>query len=502
MEELRSETVPALSRVPGRRSRLYVFSIVALTVFLVCAGTWPLKVKEFRSASAIQLKVDRSLAANESELKSNLMAALNKLTTDRAIDEAIQTIGRHSSIRSPWLSAVDREQLRERLSVKVLKSSSPLDLRLAVEFRGHGSPDETQLVNHIATNLVTEFSRETLQAEAIQYQDDLRQRLVKLIRDVDSDHQVSIEEINETLAEIDQQLELAKNLCATESIAVRTKLNSQEPPRSELVVQRIFELKREQQKLINEESLNEFHPRMTAIRTELEKLQAELEAFDQQAIQHDEEGTRSSIRNRFTMVSNRRETTDVDLSGFQNIKDQLEKVDTSETANLVGLLSQSLKHSDSQHRQILQKLNESENKNLAANSKVSLHDIRLANVSKPIGGVPTLSQMFWLLVSSLMVGAAVTAVFRPSASSLPFSSTRQITEQTGLPVIGTVPAREEARRPNRSLLQNTIFGVVGICELALILFAVVLVCSAIMKTGFLGSLVENPFHAAAKLFGG
>ena len=80
----------APTRVKGRRSRFYVFSIVALTVFLACAVIWPMRVQQFQSSSAVQLKIDKKLAIDKQKVKSSLVAALTRMTTDEEIENAFE----------------------------------------------------------------------------------------------------------------------------------------------------------------------------------------------------------------------------------------------------------------------------------------------------------------------------------------------------------------------------------------------------------------------------
>ena len=484
---------------PARRSRFYVFSIVALTVFLLCAVVWPLRVQEFRSSSALQMKLDRSLAVDEQKVKSSLVAALSNMTSEDGIETALQTVGKNTSLRSQYLTSPDRESIKDRLSVRIIKSNSPLDVRVAVEFTGDGTPDETEFVNHLTTKLVSEFSRETVRITAAQRQSELKQQLAQIVNDLNPNYQVSLRDLKGRLQEIEKSIESAKALCATETVQAQTKIHESNP--TQTIMSRIGELKRERQKLINEQNYSEFHPRITEIRTELEELQTELANFDRGSIQSQE--NHSSIKNRFTVVSSQKKSTTIDSSGFTRVHDRLNDIDVEQAMRDIEVLKSSLKFSDKQQQRAIAKIDSLSGLNADESSQVTLNDIFLAKNSKPIGGVPGLSQILLLFVSSLLMAAAITAVFKPARAFQVFESTDQVTEQTGLPVIGTVPGQEEvAQKPAEPLAQKAIHGVVRLCEFFLILTALVLVASSVMKTGFFASLIENPFHAAAKLFGG
>ena len=102
LERMEANTNPNVKpqRIRGKRSRLYVFGITALTVFLAVAVVWPLRVSEFKSTAAIQLNVHKNIAFSDAHVKGGLMKSVARLLSDDGLDEAIQTIGTSTSIQS------------------------------------------------------------------------------------------------------------------------------------------------------------------------------------------------------------------------------------------------------------------------------------------------------------------------------------------------------------------------------------------------------------------
>jgi len=179
----------------------------------------------------------------------------------------------------------------------------------------------------------------------------------------------------------------------------------------------------------------------------------------------------------------------------------LKTLDVDETLLTVERLAQSLETANAREKEILKKIDSLDGIKDDESAPVILTDLRLASSSHPVGGVPSLGQLFLLVVSSLMMAAAITAVFNPATSYQPFASNDQITERTGLPVVATLQSANKKKNTTLAPLgQRLLLLFVRGCEVFLVIAALLLVFSIMLKSGFLPTMIENPFHAAAKMF--
>ncbi len=488
-------------RIRGKRSRLYVFGITALTVFLAVAVIWPLRVTEFRSTAAIQLNVHKNIAFSDAHVKSGLMSSVAKLMSDEGLDKAIQSIGTSTSIQSHLLTAVDKQQLREKLQIKLLKSPRPIDVRISVELIGGGTPDETKLVNHLAQKLVSEFSTETVRVTTDQRKLEIREEIERLVNGINVDYSLVLRQLQKDVNLALTKLDRAKNQCATETVSSRIQMKEQPA-----VAEESFEIKKLENRarhLMETQNLTEFHPELIAIRQQIERLRSVpsvTTAANPESIQND--GKREVIKNQFVTASSKKQIAVVDNSGFQRILEQLDEVKLAEIKNSLIRLEKTFEFTNHKQRETLAKIEAVDGLQKDGISNVELADIHLADRSIPIGGTPTLPQTFLLLISSLLMAAAVATLFNPAASFQPFASAEQLTEETGLPVIGSIPKTNDTEKPAVPKSQFAVLCIVKCCEVFLILAAVILVASVMLRTGFIGQLLENPFHAAAKIFGG
>ena len=500
MESTQSTNARA-QRIRGKRSRLYVFGITALTVFLAVAVVWPLRVKEFKSTAAVQLNVHKNIAYSEAHVKSGLMTTVAKLLSDEGLDEAIQTIGTSTSIQSRLLTEIDKTKLREKLQIKLLKSPRPIDVRISVELVGGGSSDETKLVNHLATKIISEFSTETTRVTADRKKLQIRKEIERLVNGINVDYGLVLKQLQKDIDTARGQLDIAKNQCATESVSSRISMREAEVPTGS--TPEIQKLEFQARQLMESQNLTEFHPEVMAIRQKIEKLKSTpnvTNSASQSNIQN--HGDRQVIKNQFISASAKKEIPVVDNSGFRKILDQLNIIELSKIRNRLASLEKTVEFTSAKQRETLGKIEAVDGLQRDGQPNVELADIRLAKRSIPIGGSPTLPQTLLLLVSSLLMAAAVATLFNPAASYKPFSSTEQLTEETGLPVIGSIQKSDQQTKTAVPKSQFAILCVVRACEVFLILAAIILIASAMLRSGFIGQFLDNPFHAIAKIFGG
>lgn len=475
---------PKVRRIKGRRSRLYIFSITALCVFLLVAVVWPLRVREFKSTSMVEFQVDKSLALDKSNLKGSLLNALSRLTQDDRFSEAVEFVGQETNISSPLFSGSNRDKIQDHLKVKLHSTDDPTKVQLSLELTGKGSQDEIEMVNHFASMMITEFSQETTRFTANLRQASVKNQLEQLISQVRLENHNILKQLRtdcERIAnqvdraiEIDKQNELARN-ARTENPSLANSNTNQ------LKKQELAMLKSNYGRVLTSNAPDR--------QIKLETIQRRITSLEYEIGQ-----ATSTIKNTFLASSTKPAST-------ISVSDHLKTLDVDETLMTVERLAQSLETANIQKREILKKIDSLDGINDDESAPVILTDRRLASSSQPVGGVPSLGQLFLLVVSSLMMAAAITAVFNPAASYQPFASNDQITERTGLPVVATLQSANKQKSTTVPPLgQRLLLFFIRGCEVFLVVAALLLVFSIMLKSGFVPTMIENPFHAAAKMF--
>jgi hypothetical protein len=495
----------AQKRVKGRRSRFYVFTTTALAVFLLSAVIWPLRVRQFSSKSVLKLEVDKSLAIDQAKLKSSLVASLGRMTSDEGIDNAVKFVGYDTSIQSPVLAANDRSMLRDKLNVQLHETSRPTELQLSIEMVGYGTPDEIKLVNHLAAKLITELTQDTIRYSTSRKQGEIKQKLAQFAEQIHGDQQAILKQLQQDCQRIGVSIDDAIAFCQRNGTAssnnqnlpsktAMTEEQSRNMVSADLIRKKIAALRRDERSLLEVSKLSEFHPQITTVRRDIEILQNQLNAL---------EAKRKTVVNKYVPASSIKTIESSSEQDLLQVASQLKGIDVDQTVNKITRLVQSLDASKTRHIGVMNEIDSISDATTAKRPAVTLTSLDLARSSQPVGGVPSLGQLFLLLMSSLLLATAVSTVFNPSMSYRPFASSDHITEKTGLPVIGAIPAHDHLiQKTSAPKGQKLVIAFVRLCELFLILSALILIFSAMLKTGFLPSLFENPFHAAAKLFRG
>ena len=418
-----------------------------MSVFLLIAVVWPLRVREFSSTSGVQVKVSKELVVNEQQLKTTVLNSLARLTTDERLDQAVADVGRYTTITSNVLSNVDRSVLHDRLRIRMHQTNEPTQIAITLELVGNGSADEIQLVNQLASGLFSELG---VEAERSRVQ-IARQKIVDELSRIDQLVGNQIQDIESGLL---PQLE-----------SVDVQLNSV-----------ISLLEREQFETAAQNQVNSQRPAGSTSTAEQGSVA---------------DGGSQRVRNTHFASA----TQQVDSAAVSRLRG----VSNQRAILSADQLKRALESVRFQHKELFNGV-----QGLGAEASgvapVTLLEISRASTSLPIGGMPTMAQIILLLMSSLLVGGAVAALLDPSVSFRPFASQDELTESTRLPVIAAVSKIPRKSEPSIGIGQKGLAVVLRACEIFLMLVALLLVGSALLKSGFLPEFLNNPFHAAARYF--
>ena len=425
------QSEPLRGRIRGKRGRMYTFGIVTLSVFLLVAVVWPLRVREFSSTSGVQVNLHPELAVNQEQLKTTVLNSLARLTTDQRLDQAVAEIGKATVISSPLLTEVDRETLQNQLRIRLHQTSEARRIAISLELVGRGSNDEIELVNHLASGLVSELGVEADRARVAQSRQQLADELERIDRQVGNQQQGIRTDLIPQLEQVEFKLE---QIIA--GMGQRQPLTPNPSP-----------------------------------------------------VSRDDGSTRRVVNAHLASASQAMAQPGIS---------ELQAVSTERALLTAERLARSLEAIGEQNRSLMDEIRRAPVE-AETESPVRLVDFRRAQQSLPIGGTPTLTQIVLLLFSAMLVGGAISMLLDPAVSFQPFMSAEQLTESTGIPVIGSV-SKLSRRSEGIHWSQQALAVVLRCCEIFLVVAAFILVGSSLMKAGFLPEFFSNPFHAAARLF--
>lgn len=158
------------------RRRVYIASIVSLSVFLLCIAAWPLTANTFRTTASVRVRISPAM---EGQLaNSGLTQRTNQVASQRvdaeyflktlhlAVEDSLTDAALASCIRRavmqqrPGIAPLQIQQLRDSLDIRVARTMAEPHFRtIQVSRVGQGSHVDQRVVNAIVQEISSRLSR-------------------------------------------------------------------------------------------------------------------------------------------------------------------------------------------------------------------------------------------------------------------------------------------------------------------------------------------------------
>jgi hypothetical protein len=474
--------------------KIYVGIVATSTLLLIGLFLWPLSVREFRTTAMFKLKYDPESGVEKTILNEWVVDALREETGRNAIADILSRM--ESMMTSSVLNSMDPGQIREAIHIQGRPGAFANSVEYRLSLVGEGSADEVEFINMVVARINRQLDLQLAQAN--------NQQVVKsLARDFGEFHDSRLAQLSARLSDVIDQLTtnlndvriVSRNLENLSPAGSSSQNVFGRPQTAELEM-----LKAERQQLLDQQGLTEYHPQVMAIQQQIERLMVTGESTNTSATgvpgSMVSVGSGQIVTNRFTANpaspgASRETGQQVFTASVNQIVEEIRMIDLAGTRKSLAAVQETLDNPGGTDI-VVQRLNQRAIEELDYQSPVSLADFQLARRSSPIGGSPTTSQFFGLLLLAGMFGSVVALNYDPALRKRPFRSVEQLQRKLQVPVIGVLRNRaSQAQRPFHKLMAAR---TVQLCEWTLLGLAVLLILAALANSEVAAAFIENPFY--------
>lgn len=461
-----------------------------------------------------RIEYDPNSGIEKASLNSWVVDALREQTDRSAIAELYESLG--EDVRSPVLNSMDPETIRKAIHIQGRPGENANSIEYRLSLVGDGTEDEIEFVNAIVGRINSQLNFKVTRDN----REGVIQELTGQFREFHDERmrQISgqLETVIGQLATSSNDLKIAQSDLQTITVPAGTGNNIMARPTKD----RLQTLQSEKARLIRENGFNEYHPRIAAIRKEIESLSnspeelaaptdrsssfktAQEMASDNTSFSVNPNGS-AVVKNQFAGSVQENGVPSVNASAkstilaapIKDIAKSIELIDLERSRQVLADTQESLDDTAAVDLMV-DRLGERAVDGLQVRSPINLADFELARRSIPIGGAPTTNQFLILMLISGVFGTVVALNYDPAVKRRPFKSVEQLQRRLNMPVIGVLRNRvTETRFPLNKLLAHKSLR---ICEWTLLALGVLLILAALANSEVAAAFIENPFHGITR----
>ena len=482
----------------NRGTRMYVWIVSGSTILLVATLLWPISVTRFQSTARFQLSYNPSAGLEKRDLNQMVVDAVRGQTEKHQLDRIIA--GLNLELKNP-IKSFDPETVRDLLRIQNRPGQSANSLDFQISILGNGTAGEVAFINALVSRVTSNIGNQSSSQSAVDAIDsitrDMANHQQQLIQDCSQDVDVITGRITSAQNELQIVVNNMKNIGSLTDLGDSTTTNAS----SAELIRRRDQLLKQKRQTMAADGVNEFHPSITPIQSQIEQLHQQILSGQNDQLVADP-GTQEANRVTNQFVSSEK-VYRADAQSMSTALDEaiaeIQMIDLFNPRQRLVDLQEKMERLERSPSTFAQRLGDRAKSQLAAPSPLSFNQLIFAENSQPIGGVPSMKMFLLISLCAGLIASLVAINFDPNLRKRPFQSTTQIENKLRVPVVGLLRSRN-ARTEPRTWSGRLAIWFVQACEWMLLAVLIVLIVAALINSELVGAFLENPFHAATKVF--
>jgi hypothetical protein len=496
------------SSAASTRSRLvHIFAVTGLAAFVTAIVLWPMPRPTYRTQAIIAVEREDGQAINVRELTSRLRVASKQTLAMGTVRQVCSQLELSSNQRN-WTDA-DLEKLRSAIQLGVGKSDRKSRSLVSISSTGSGAKTDVELVNCLANQLVESLKSQHLHAARITDLSELRSQIQL--------SQARSEGLQDAASLI--AVQQANKLDAVKNIKVNTEYPGPQEianPAWAAIRERLEVITSLNHELHNQsQHTNSFSRLLEASRLteEFRSLNAHLQHEPRSILFHVEKSIRESTANsdnkksEFARTGYETGTADsllVNRNEFYGEKQaadaagsvveyNLRLVDHQQAVSVkdsINEIQTQIQTEESRRARLQATVDQASEAPIDTPEVVRL--MQPATRSMPTSAGVSVSQIVAMLLLSIAFGGVITWNANSIAAGTVFATAEEVSRKLGLSVLAAVSVDGE-KSPLAAIKRGSVVKrIVLVCEISLVVFAVVMISLTLVHSDLATSMRENP----------
>ena len=449
-----------------------------------------------------KLKYEPASGIEKTILNTWVVDALRAQTGRNALAEIFAQM--ETSLSSKVLNSMDPEFIRKSIHIQTRPGSSANSVEYRLSLVGEGSEDEIEFMNTIISRINNELDLQLSQTN--------REKVLgRLTEDFEELHDSRLQQVSGQITGVLDRLSTADNDIRIVASDLQNLTSVSQPSNRALLGRpssmELQSLRTEKKRLMDQQGMNDYHPKIVEIRRKIEKLSTTVPAVNASTSRSSTfsaaPGGAVFVKNQFD--GNNRPVPEYSLDAepsnesftapVSEIVKDIQLIDLRGSRQALSDVQESI--DDLEGTQVvISRLGERAIKDLQFQSPIEVADFQIARRSSPIGGAPTANQFIFLLMFAGFFGTIVALNYDPALKKRPFRSVDQLQRKLAVPVIGVL--RNRSLETHRPLNKLAAAKTVQFCEWTLLALAVLLIFAALANSEVAAAFIENPFHGITR----
>ncbi len=465
-------TSPPKSKQAFSWRLIYAFVIVWLAGFAILSPLVRRGAATYRSTAVLKFELNQDRAVTPDDLLALLRSGVGRITQPQTIEQICRIVSKPANPNTA-IAEVNAEAILRQLRIAHVNENGQLSL--AVSLDGRGSSDEREFVNHLANGLAIEVPRQSDQCE-------LQQWIKTTTDSLDMSKQVHLAE--------QIRAEVAEANAAIGNLKQRFELND-----LSAITAQIDILEDRKSRLKHEPGLDDSHPEIVQLQTQVEALRSQL--LQNKDFRPVQVGTTvpsepsNLIKNRYyqaSLTTTKSVPTEIEFTAA------LDAIDLSE----IGSAATQLKSNAESISDMQNDINAAVVDGYPSGTRLlaSLRDVNYSTRPVFLGsGKPTPT---WLILVPCLIAALVALHYNAIRDRMHLKSLDDVAKAMGIGIIGEMPSTQTIAAP--AIAERYSATAVRLAEYSLLAVGGLLLASCVMRPQIMSVIISNPLVAVSNWF--